>query len=119
MSEPAVPAAPVETAPDDGGASLSVWAPPGFPEVRPGDDLAELVGRAVSTGPTSRALRDGDVVVVTSKIVSKAEGRVVHAADREQAISDETVRVVATRPRPDGQPPLRIVENRPDVPVEK
>ena len=55
---------------------------------------------------------DGDVVVVTSKVVSKAEGRVVAAADREQAITDETVRVVATRERPDGGPPLRIVENR-------
>jgi coenzyme F420-0:L-glutamate ligase/coenzyme F420-1:gamma-L-glutamate ligase len=51
------------------------------------------------------------VVVVTSKVVSKAEGRAIAAADREQAITDETVRVVAVRDRPEG-PPLRIVENR-------
>ncbi|WP_079576334.1 coenzyme F420-0:L-glutamate ligase [Krasilnikoviella flava] len=93
------------------GTWVSAWAPEGFPEVRPGDDLATLVGDAVAAGSTA-ALAEGDVVVVTSKIVSKAEGRVVCAADREQAITDETVRVVATRERPDGLPPLRIVENR-------
>ncbi len=96
--------------PRDDGAHLSAWAPSGFPEVRPGDDLAELIASVVvSTGPTS-AVREGDIVVVTSKIVSKAEGRVVAAADREQAITEQTVRVVATRERPGG-PPLRIVEN--------
>jgi coenzyme F420-0:L-glutamate ligase/coenzyme F420-1:gamma-L-glutamate ligase len=47
---------------------------------------------------------------VTSKIVSKAEGRVVEAADREQAITDETVRIVATRQHPGSV--TRIVENR-------
>ncbi|MFI0232140.1 coenzyme F420-0:L-glutamate ligase [Streptomyces sp. NPDC017086] len=77
-----------------------VWALPGIPEVRPGDDLAKLIAAA---GPD---LADGDVVIVTSKIVSKAEGRVVRAADREAAIDAETVRVVARRG------PLRIVENR-------
>ncbi|WP_229900074.1 coenzyme F420-0:L-glutamate ligase, partial [Streptomyces capoamus] len=49
---------------------------------------------------------DGDVLIVTSKIVSKAEGRIVRAADREAAIDAETVRVVARRGT------LRIVENR-------
>jgi coenzyme F420-0:L-glutamate ligase/coenzyme F420-1:gamma-L-glutamate ligase len=95
------------------GARLSLWAPSGLGEVRPGDDLAALVGDLLA-GDAARsgdALAEGDVVVVTSKIVSKAEGRVVAAADREQAITDETVRVVATRERP-GAPPLRIVENR-------
>ncbi|WP_225840420.1 coenzyme F420-0:L-glutamate ligase [Streptomyces sp. NK08204] len=77
-----------------------VWALPGFPEVRPGDDLAKLIADA---GP---GLADGDVVIVTSKIVSKAEGRIVEAADREAAIDAETVRVVARRGT------LRIVENR-------
>jgi coenzyme F420-0:L-glutamate ligase/coenzyme F420-1:gamma-L-glutamate ligase len=104
-----LPVEPAETLPP--GTWLSAWAPEGFPEVRPGDDLAALVGDAVASGAVS-ALAEGDVVVVTSKIVSKAEGRVVRAADREQAITDETVRVVATRERPGGQPPLRIVENR-------
>ncbi|MBD5788333.1 coenzyme F420-0:L-glutamate ligase [Cellulosimicrobium terreum] len=87
---------------------LEVWAPAGVGEVRPGDDLAALVGEALAAG---ERLADGDVVVVTSKIVSKAEGRVVAADDREQAITDETVRVVATRER-SGLAPLRIVENR-------
>jgi len=83
---------------------LTVWAPDGLPEIVPGDDLVELL-----TGPLGD-VRDGDVVVVTSKIVSKAEGRVVVATDREQAITDETVRVVATWERAGGV--TRIVENR-------
>lgn len=101
-------------------AALSVWAPSGVPEVRPGDDLAALVGDALAGGGLADGgpggglagggLADGDVVVVTSKVVSKAEGRVVAATDREQAITDETVRVVATREHAGGV--LRIVENR-------
>ncbi|MER6333740.1 coenzyme F420-0:L-glutamate ligase [Streptomyces sp. NPDC001034] len=80
--------------------AFRVWAPAGFPEVQRGDDLAKLIATA------EPALADGDVVVVTSKIVSKAEGRVLRAADREAAIDAETVRVVARRGT------LRIVENR-------
>lgn len=90
-----------------GPQRLEVWAPEGMGEVRPGDDLAALVGDVlVAGGP----VLDGDVVVVTSKVVSKAEGRVVAAADRDAAITAETVRVVATREHPGGV--LRIVENR-------
>ncbi|MEU4151435.1 coenzyme F420-0:L-glutamate ligase [Streptomyces sp. NPDC026659] len=77
-----------------------VWAPEGLPEVAPGDDLAKLIAAA------EPGLADGDVLLVTSKIVSKAEGRIVEASDREAAIDAETVRVVARRG------PLRIVENR-------
>ncbi|MFF3454890.1 coenzyme F420-0:L-glutamate ligase [Streptomyces sp. NPDC002730] len=80
--------------------SYRVWALPGLAEVQPGDDLAKLITAA------SPELVDGDVLLVTSKIVSKAEGRVVEAADREAAIDAETVRVVARRGT------LRIVENR-------
>ncbi len=58
----------------------------------------------------NRALKDGDIVVVTSKIVSKAEGRQVEAADREEAITAETVRIVATKEHAGGV--TRIVENR-------
>ncbi|MFF8291192.1 coenzyme F420-0:L-glutamate ligase [Streptomyces sp. NPDC016309] len=88
--------------------SYRVWALPGLPEVRPGDDLAKLIAAAVATGVSTGGpgLADGDVLLVTSKIVSKAEGRVVAADDREAAIDAETVRVVARRG------PLRIVENR-------
>ncbi|MFF1833905.1 coenzyme F420-0:L-glutamate ligase [Streptomyces sp. NPDC058231] len=84
----------------DRAPSYRVWALPGMPEVRPGDDLAKLIA---ATGP---GLADGDVLLVTSKIVSKAEGRIVEATDREAAIDAETVRVVARRGT------LRIVENR-------
>ncbi|MET8326447.1 coenzyme F420-0:L-glutamate ligase [Streptomyces sp. NPDC005181] len=80
--------------------SYRVWALPGMPEVRAGDNLAKLIST------TEPGLVDGDVLLVTSKIVSKAEGRVVEAADREAAIDSETVRVVARRGT------LRIVENR-------
>ncbi|GAA2495307.1 coenzyme F420-0:L-glutamate ligase [Streptomyces gobitricini] len=84
--------------------SYRVWALPGLPEVRPGDDLAKLIATAVTaSGP---GLADGDVLLVTSKIVSKAEGRIVAADDRETAIDAETVRVVARRGT------LRIVQNR-------
>ncbi|MGW9047904.1 coenzyme F420-0:L-glutamate ligase [Streptomyces lydicus] len=82
-----------------------VWALPGIPEVVPGDDLAKLIA-AAATADGPPGLVDGDVLLVTSKIVSKAEGRVVEAADREAAIDRETVRVVARRST------LRIVENR-------
>ncbi|WP_328774252.1 coenzyme F420-0:L-glutamate ligase [Streptomyces sp. NBC_00286] len=77
-----------------------VWALPGLPEIREGDDLAKLIAAA------EPGLLDGDVLLVTSKIVSKAEGRIVEADDREAAIDAETVRVVARRGA------LRIVENR-------
>ncbi|GEL94408.1 coenzyme F420-0:L-glutamate ligase [Cellulomonas composti] len=94
-------------------AELRVWAPAGLREVVPGDDLVGLlVGllRADARERPDRAPADGDLLVLTSKVVSKAEGRVVAADDREQAISDETVRVVATREHPGGV--TRIVENR-------
>ncbi|MFE4862508.1 coenzyme F420-0:L-glutamate ligase [Streptomyces sp. NPDC056670] len=81
-------------------ASFRVWALPGLPEVRAGDDLAKLIAAA------EPGLVDGDILLVTSKIVSKAEGRITEAADREAAIDAETVRVVARRGT------LRIVENR-------
>ncbi|MFI7134576.1 coenzyme F420-0:L-glutamate ligase [Nonomuraea sp. NPDC050153] len=68
---------------------FEVIAVEGIGEVRSGDDVAALLKHA--------DLRDGDIVVVTSKIVSKAEGRVRRAPDRSQAIQDETERVVARR----------------------
>lgn len=86
-------------------AAYSVFALAGLPEVTAGADLAGLI-EAAANAPRGPGLADGDVLVVTSKIVSKAEGRGVAAADREAAIDAETVRVVARRG------PLRIVENR-------
>jgi len=78
---------------------MTVWAVEGLPEIHPGDDLATLIGDKVGE------LLDGDILAVTSKIVSKAEGRIVWADDREDAITAETVRVVATRGT------TRIVQN--------
>jgi coenzyme F420-0:L-glutamate ligase/coenzyme F420-1:gamma-L-glutamate ligase len=89
---------------------LSAWAVPGVPEIVPGDDLAVLVGNALAAQAESDQPADGDIVVVTSKIISKAEGRIVTADDREDAITAETVRVVATRSHEGGV--TRIVENR-------
>jgi coenzyme F420-0:L-glutamate ligase/coenzyme F420-1:gamma-L-glutamate ligase len=86
---------------------MRVWAVEGIPEIVAGDDLAELIGDALEASYT---LEDGDILCVTSKIVSKAEGRIVRAADREDAITAETVRLVASREHPGGV--TRIVENR-------
>lgn len=63
----------------------------GVGEVRKGDDLAALLCSAAQ-------LLDGDVLAVTSKVVSKSEGRVA-VTDRERAVAAETDRVVATRGR--------------------
>ncbi|KHL16397.1 coenzyme F420-0:L-glutamate ligase/coenzyme F420-1:gamma-L-glutamate ligase [Mumia flava] len=71
----------------------------GVGEVRAGDDLVDLL---LATGVE---LRDGDVVAVTSKVVSKALGLVSRAA-RESLVDAETVRVVARRG------PTRIVRTR-------
>ncbi len=98
MSDPVVPA-------------LVVVGVPGVPEIAAGDDLAALTSpllARVAWPDGSGGLRDGDVVVVTSKVVSKAEGRVVTADSRADAITAETVRVVATRATPRGL--TRIVE---------
>ena len=84
---------------------LRIFVLGGIGEIVADDDLAELIA-----GAAGARLRHGDILAVTSKIVSKAEGRQVSAADREQAISDETVRVVASRTFPGGV--TRIVENR-------
>ncbi|MER7901230.1 coenzyme F420-0:L-glutamate ligase [Streptomyces sp. NPDC096046] len=88
------------TGEERGADGYRVWAVRGIPEVTAGDDLAKLIAAA------EPGLADGDVLLVTSKIVSKAEGRIVRATDREAAIDAETVRVVARRGG------LRIVENR-------
>jgi coenzyme F420-0:L-glutamate ligase/coenzyme F420-1:gamma-L-glutamate ligase len=54
---------------------ISLIPVPGIPEVRPGDDLARLIADGLAAGGIG--LADDDVLVVTQKIVSKAEGRVV------------------------------------------
>ncbi|MDA8037982.1 MAG: coenzyme F420-0:L-glutamate ligase, partial [Actinomycetota bacterium] len=54
----------------DGSPALRLLGLRGLPEIGRGDDLARLIAERAS-------LEDGDVVVVTQKIVSKAEGRLV------------------------------------------
>jgi coenzyme F420-0:L-glutamate ligase/coenzyme F420-1:gamma-L-glutamate ligase len=72
------------------GATFTVTGVAGLPEITAGADLGALITGAAPD------LRDGDILVVTSKVVSKAEGRVT-TGSREQAIEAETVRVVARR----------------------
>jgi dehydro coenzyme F420 reductase / coenzyme F420-0:L-glutamate ligase / coenzyme F420-1:gamma-L-glutamate ligase len=76
---------------------ISVIAVPVAGEVKPGADLPGLIDTAVrSAGVT---LRDGDVVVVTQKVVSKAEGRIVPAGPDGRApwVAAEARRIVARR----------------------
>jgi coenzyme F420-0:L-glutamate ligase/coenzyme F420-1:gamma-L-glutamate ligase len=81
------------------GAGIAIRPVPGIPEVCPGDDLAALIAAAAPW------LHDGDVLVVTSKVVSKAEGRLVpvpengpdREAAREAVLAAETARTVARR----------------------
>lgn len=66
----------------------------GVPEVHPGDDLSALI--LAAAGPD--AFRDGDVLVVTQKVVSKSEGRLAPAAQKEAAVQGETKRVLRRAP---------------------
>jgi coenzyme F420-0:L-glutamate ligase/coenzyme F420-1:gamma-L-glutamate ligase len=82
---------------DHAGGAVELLPVTGLPEFRPGGDLAAAIATAAPW------LRDGDVLVVTSKAVSKVEGRLVEAptdpAGREAArralVLSEAVRVVA------------------------
>jgi coenzyme F420-0:L-glutamate ligase/coenzyme F420-1:gamma-L-glutamate ligase len=75
---------------------LTILPVTGVPEVRPGDVLADLLAVAVE-------LVDGDVLVVTQKVVSKAEGRIVHLdpaagpAAAKEVVERESVRVLRRR----------------------
>ena len=113
---PAHAAAPAEGAAAQQGkvsdapapAGLRLLPVTGLPEFRPGDDLADAIASAAPW------LADGDILLVTSKIVSKVEGRLVTSptdpderdALRRRLIDAETVRLVAQVGR------TRIVENR-------
>ena len=85
---------------------MQVVAVEGLPEFDEGMDLADELGTALAglAWPDgSTGLTPGDIVVVSSKIISKCEGQ--WADDRDEAVAADTVRTVATR----GD--LRIVEN--------
>jgi coenzyme F420-0:L-glutamate ligase/coenzyme F420-1:gamma-L-glutamate ligase len=91
----------VSTPIDHAAGELRILPVTGLPEFRPGDDLAEQIARCAPW------LADGDVLVVTSKIVAKVEGRIVEApldpeerdAVRRGLVDQEAVRVLARRGR--------------------
>jgi coenzyme F420-0:L-glutamate ligase/coenzyme F420-1:gamma-L-glutamate ligase len=64
-----------DTAPAE--ARVEILALAGVPEIQAGDDLAARLNDAIAATPGVAPLRDGDVLVVTQKVVSKAEGAVV------------------------------------------
>ena len=71
---------------------------PGLPEISPGDDLAELISQSCEKG--SIEILDGDVLVVTQKIVSKAEGRLVDIdpeVGHKPLVEEESVRILRRR----------------------
>src|SRR5215470_1692626 len=70
--------APTWKARGRGASRLELFAIPGMPEIRTGDDLASVVARAAKKAGVR--FEDGDVLVVAQKIVSKAEGEVVSLA---------------------------------------
>lgn len=80
---------------------LTITALPGIPHIQPGDDLPQVILDALNRAQLS--LQNGDVLVITSKIVSKAEGRYVLLADVQPGPEAEALATV-TRKDP------RIVE---------
>jgi coenzyme F420-0:L-glutamate ligase / coenzyme F420-1:gamma-L-glutamate ligase len=71
----------------------------GIGEIHPGDNLAEVIADAIRQG---EPLQDGDVVVVTQKVVSKAEGRLVDVdpddpLSHKAVVEQESVRVIRRR----------------------
>jgi coenzyme F420-0:L-glutamate ligase/coenzyme F420-1:gamma-L-glutamate ligase len=80
------------------GARLEIVALPGIPIVQPGDDLAALIGEGLRRAELT--LRAGDVLVVASKLVSRAEGRFVELASVEPSPrAHELAAVVGKDPR--------------------
>ena len=80
---------------------LSAWGVAGIPEIRPGDQLGDIIVDACRSEPNG-PLHDRDVLVVTQKIVSKAEGRLVDVdpndpLSHKQLVENEAVRIVRRR----------------------
>jgi coenzyme F420-0:L-glutamate ligase/coenzyme F420-1:gamma-L-glutamate ligase len=81
---------------------LEIFGVDHLPEVRPGDDLGQLLDDALPRPPDRHALADGDVVVVTQKIVSKAEGQLVgidpsDPLSHKPLVEQESVRILRRR----------------------
>lgn len=80
---------------------LEVWGIEGIGEIRPGDQVGDVIVNACSNPPHG-PLADGDVLVVTQKIVSKAEGRLVEVdpedpRSHKHLVESEAVRIVRRR----------------------
>ncbi|MEI7593240.1 MAG: coenzyme F420-0:L-glutamate ligase [Actinomycetes bacterium] len=80
---------------------LEVFGLPGIGEIHPGDDLAGIIIDAATQSPET-SLANGDVIVVTQKIVSKAEGQLVEidASDplsHKPLVESESVRILRRR----------------------
>lgn len=97
------PVGPVDPAP----VGVRVLPVLGIPEVRAGDDLGAILAAALAPEGPAPA-RDGDVVCVSSKIVSKARGLVVPPEGKARAVEAATVRLVARRRH--GQVVTSVVE---------
>jgi len=74
--------------------TVTIFAPGGIPEVTPGTDLGAVILSVIEADPLG-PLCDGDIVVVTSKIISKLEGRIEPASRRTDLITSETKHTVA------------------------
>lgn len=75
---------------------ISIFAPDGIGEITEKSELSAQLVAAIDNDPAG-PLADGDIIVVTSKIISKAEGRKRPAAERAEAIQAEAVRTVARK----------------------
>jgi coenzyme F420-0:L-glutamate ligase/coenzyme F420-1:gamma-L-glutamate ligase len=96
----AVATVPVEQRPRSQPTQLTATGVAGLPEVRAGDDLAALVLAALAAA--GQHLADGDVLVVSSKVLSKAAGLTLVTDDRDDVVATESVRLVAERRTPRG-----------------
>lgn len=101
----------------------------GIPDIVPGDDLAAEILKAMDN--LAMTLRDGDILVIAHKVVSKAEGRIIKLADvapseealalakklnkdpaKVQCVLDESTRVVRANKRPEQEEGLIIAEHK-------
>jgi coenzyme F420-0:L-glutamate ligase / coenzyme F420-1:gamma-L-glutamate ligase len=100
----ALPGAPTGPLTRSLTGSLTVLPLTGLGEIAAGDDLGALIAAAASAGAAGSigGLADGDVVVVSSKVISKALGLTAAASERDAAIATASVRLVARRRTPHG-----------------
>lgn len=107
------PAATTEEAPEEASWSgpvgeVRIIPVQGIPEIVRDCDLGAVIGGAIAAG--GEALRDGDILAVTSKIASKALGLTAVGTDKRAVVREQSVRVVAERMTSTGA--TRIVEGR-------